>query len=204
MFFGYWFFTAIFEPIITRKRINLVELLLGLITIAGISLIFHFDSQYKTGIIVGLISAFLGCLFPIFNRQLLQRHRPETVTLYELSGGFLFLCLLLPFYLQYFPPVSILPTWSDLGWLLILSWLCTVWAFKLSMGALQKISAFTVNLSYNLEPLYSIALAFLLFREDKQLSGTFYIGLLLIIISVILQSWFFYRAHKRSTVAPAG
>lgn len=195
------FFTAIFEPLITRNKMNWIELLLGLIAIVGISLIFHFDPQYKTGIIVGLISALLGSLFPIFNKQLLQKHTPETVTLYELSGGFLFLSVLLPFYLQYFPPDHILPTLSDLGWLLVLAWFCTVLAFNLSMNALKKISAFTVNLTYNLEPLYGIALAFAVYREDKLLTGTFYIGLLFIVISVLLQTWLFYRAHKKATLA---
>lgn len=195
------FFTAVFEPLITRKKMNWTELLLGLIAIAGISLIFHFDPQYKTGIVVGLISALLGSLFPVFNRQLLQVHTPETVTLYELSGGFLFLTALLPFYLQYFPPDHVLPTVSDLGWLLVLAWLCTVWAFRLSMNALKKISAFTVNLTYNLEPLYGIALAFAVYREDKLLTGSFYVGLLLIVISVLLQTWLFYRAHKKSAAS---
>lgn len=194
------FFTAIMEPLIVRKRINWTELMLGLIAIAGISLIFHFDPQYKTGIIVGLLSALLGSIFPILNRQLLQKHSPETVTLYELSGGFLFLTVLLPFYLQYFPADHILPTLSDLGWLLVLAWFCTVWAFHLSMNALRKISAFTVNLTYNLEPLYGIALAFVVYREDKLLTGTFYIGLLFIVISVMLQTWLFYRAHKQTSL----
>lgn len=194
------FFTAIFEPIILGKKMNRTELLLGLIAIAGISLIFHFDPQYKTGIIVGLISALLGSLFPIFNRQLLQKHTPETVTLYELSGGFLFLTVLLPFYLQYFPADHILPTLPDLGWLLVLAWFCTVLAFHLSMNALRKISAFTVNLTYNLEPLYGIALAFMVYREDQLLTGTFYIGLLFIVLSVLLQTLFFYREYKRSTL----
>lgn len=192
------FFTAIFEPLIVRKKLNWTELLLGLIAIVGISFIFHFDPQYKTGIIVGLISALLGSIFPICNRQLLQKHTTETVTLYELSGGFLFLSVLLPFYLQYFPADHILPTFSDLGWLLVLAWFCTVLAFNLSMNALRKISAFTVNLTYNLEPLYGIALAFVVYREDKLLTGAFYIGLLFILLSVLLQTWLVYREHKKT------
>jgi drug/metabolite transporter (DMT)-like permease len=197
------FFTAIFEPLITRKRINWKEMLLGLIAIVGISFIFHFDAQYKTGIIVGLISAGLGSLFPILNRGLLQKHSTETVTVYELSGGFLFLSVLLPFYLNYFPADHVIPTVSDLGWLLILAWFCTVLAFNLSMNALRKISAFTVNLTYNLEPLYGIALAFVVYREDKLLTGAFYIGLLLILISVLLQTFLFYKAHRKNTVSAA-
>jgi drug/metabolite transporter (DMT)-like permease len=90
-----------------------------------------------------------------------------------------------------------LPTLSDWGWLLVLSWACTVLAFNLSMSALQKISAFTVNLSYNLEPVYGILLAFLLFREDKYLNGGFYIGFFLILLSIVLQTLRLWR--KQST-----
>lgn len=192
------FFTSILEPLIVRKPFNKIELLLGLLVIAGISLIFHFDPQFKTGIIVGIISALLASLFPICNRLLVQQYLPETVTIYQLSGGFLFLTVLLPFYLQYFPHDHIIPTLKDTGWLLVLSWFCTVLAFNLSMNALKKISAFTVNLTYNLEPLYGIALAFVVYREDKLLSGTFYIGLLLIVLSVFLQTWMVYKKQAGS------
>ncbi|HEX6427121.1 MAG TPA: DMT family transporter [Niastella sp.] len=190
------FFTAILEPLITRKPFNKNELLLGLLAIAGISLIFHFDPQYKTGIILGIIAAFLCGLFPVYNRMLVQEHKPETVTLYQLSGGFLFLTILLPFYLKYIPADHIIPTLSDTGWLLVLSCFCTVWAYNLLMNALNKISAFTVNLTYNLEPLYGIALAFLVYREDKFLSGTFYIGLSLIVLSVFLQTALVYKKQR--------
>ena len=190
------FFTAILEPLITRKPFNKNEFLLGLLAIAGISLIFHFDPQFKTGIILGIIAAFLCGLFPVYNRMLVLEHKPETVTLYQLSGGFLFLTILLPSYLHYIPADHIIPTLSDTGWLLVLSFFCTVWAYNLLMNALKKISAFTVNLTYNLEPLYGIALAFLVYREDKLLSGTFYIGLLLIVLSVFLQTRLVYRKQR--------
>lgn len=191
------FFTAVLEPVLTKKPFNTIELLLGLLVIAGIYLIFHFDPQFKTGIIIGMISALLASLFPVCNRLLVQKYTPETVTLYQLSGGWLFLTVLVPFYLRLFPADHMLPTWKDAGWLLVLSWFCTVWAFNLSMNALKKISAFTVNLTYNLEPLYGIALAFLLFKEHKLLAGTFYMGLLLIVLSVFLHTWLVYRRHKR-------
>jgi drug/metabolite transporter (DMT)-like permease len=98
------------------------------------------------------------------------------------------LTVLMPGYLYLFPVPTLLPSWQDLGWLLILSWACTVVAFNLSMSALQKISAFTVNLSYNLEPIYGILLAFLLFREDKYLGRGFYVGFFLILLSIGLQT----------------
>ncbi|MBC7829591.1 MAG: DMT family transporter [Chitinophagaceae bacterium] len=189
------FFTAIMEPVILKHPVNFGEILLGILTIAGIYLIFHFDPKFKTGIIIGIISAFLGCLFPIFNRKFLRSMSSETVTLYELTGGFLFLSLIIPFYLHWFPSDTIIPGWSDFAWLLVLSWICTVVAFSLSMKALQKISAFTVNLTYNLEPLYGILLAFIFFREDKSLESSFYWGLSLIVLSVIIQTMLIYKAR---------
>jgi drug/metabolite transporter (DMT)-like permease len=175
------------EPLLMRHRLDVVELLLGLLVIAGIFLIFQIGPHYKTGILIGLVSALLGSLFPVLNKRILKRVPAETVTLYELTGGFLVLTVLMPGYLYLFPEPSLLPGWQDLGWLLILSWACTVLAFNLSMSALQKISAFTVNLSYNLEPLYGILLAFLIFREDKYFNGGFYLGLGIILGSILLQ-----------------
>jgi drug/metabolite transporter (DMT)-like permease len=191
------FFTAILEPLVFRHRIDLVELLLGLLVIAGIFFIFQVDPHYKTGILIGLASAVLGSLFPVLNKRILQDVPPKTVTLYELSGGFLFLSILLPVYLHFFPVHTILPSVSDWGWLLLLSWACTVLAFNLSMSALGKISAFTVNLTYNLEPIYGILLAFVVYREDRQLNAGFYIGFLLIIVSIGLQM---FRLWKKRMV----
>ncbi|MGZ5245784.1 MAG: DMT family transporter [Flavitalea sp.] len=197
------FFTAIMEPVILRKRINFVELFLGLMTIAGIYIIFHFDPQYKTGIIIGLISAWLCSLFPVYNRRFLQTYDAETVTRHELTGGLYSVTLLLPLYLWIFPTENIFPSMSDWGWLLILSLACTVLAFNLTMQALRKISAFTVNLSFNLEPLYGILLAFLIFQENKYLSKDFYWGLGLIILSVLLQTLLIYRkSRSRRTNIP--
>ena len=181
------FFTALVEPLVLRHRIDVVELLLGVLVIVGIFFIFQVDPHFKVGIGVGLVSAFLGSLFPVLNKRILRRVSSENVTLYELSGGFLVLTALMPLYLWLFPAPSLLPDWQDLGRLLILAWACTVLAFNLSMSALQKISAFTVNLTYNLEPVYGILLAFALFREDKYLSTGFYVGFLLILLSIVLQ-----------------
>jgi drug/metabolite transporter (DMT)-like permease len=182
------FFTAILEPLILRKHFDLIEILLGLLVIAGISIVFHFDPQYKMGIIISLISAFLASIFPILNRELIQSMEPETTTRWQLSGGFLFLTLLMPVYLYYIPVSRLLPTFSDWLWLLVLGIVCTVIGYDLFMKALQKISAFTVNLSYNLEPIYGIAMAFTIFREDRTVSPGFYYGFCLIIAAVILQS----------------
>jgi drug/metabolite transporter (DMT)-like permease len=182
------FFTAILEPVILRRPFDVVEVLLGLLAIAGISIVFHFDPRYKLGIIISLFSAFLASVFPILNRQILQKMDAETATRYQLSGGFIFITLLMPVYLHYFQVDRLLPSLSDWAWLLILGILCTVVAYDLFMKALQKISAFTVNLSYNLEPIYGIAMAFIIYREDQEVSPGFYYGFCLIIAAVVLQT----------------
>lgn len=181
------FFTSFMEPLIRRRRIDLVEVILGLLAIAGIYLIFNFYPEYKTGIIFGIVSALLACLFPIFNKSLLKEFSPKIVTFYEMSGGFIALCFVIPIYLHFFPATYFIPTAADFLWLLILSLVCTVFAFILSLNALKHISAFTVNLTYNFEPIYSIILAFIIFKENKFLGKGFYFGLGLILLAVSLQ-----------------
>ncbi len=192
------FFTAIMEPLIFKTSIKRLELLFGIITIVAISLIFHFDTTYKTGIILGLVSAFLGSLFPIYNRGFLQRINVETMLVWQQTGGFVFLSIALPFYLSWFSSSSILPSWEDVGWLLVLSWFCSVWAFQLSSNALKKLSAFTVNLTYNLEPIYGILLAFAVYGENKMLGFGFYLGFAIIMavlfIHMVILLW---QARKK-------
>lgn len=181
------FFTSFLEPLIVRRKIDITEVLLGLLAIAGIYLIFNFYPEYKTGIVFGITSALLACLFPIFNKRILEKYTAKTATFYEMTGGFLALCFVLPFYFHFFPANYFLPTITDWGWLLVLAWICTVFAFILSLNSLRKISAFTVNLSYNLEPVYSIVLAFMIFKENKFLGAGFYFGFSLILVAVSLQ-----------------
>jgi drug/metabolite transporter (DMT)-like permease len=195
------FFTAILEPLMLRRPFDMTEVLLGLLAIAGISIVFHFDPHYKLGIIISLFSAFLASVFPILNRQILQKMDAETATRYQLSGGFIFITLLMPVYLHYFPVDRLLPSLSDFAWLLVLGILCTVVAYDLFMKALQKISAFTVNLSYNLEPIYGIGMAFLIYREDKEVSSGFYYGFCLIVAAVVLQT---LRLKKTSVPEKTG
>ncbi|HEV8079658.1 MAG TPA: EamA family transporter [Chitinophagaceae bacterium] len=181
------FFTAFLDPLIMRRRIDIMEIFLGLLAIAGIYLIFDFYPEYKLGILFGIISALLASLFPIFNKNLLKQFSAKTLTLYEMCGGLIALTFILPFYLQLFPATYYLPTVNDWLWLLVLAWLCTVFTFILALNALKKISPFTANLAYNLEPVYGIILAFIIFKENKYLSAGFYYGLGLILLAVALQ-----------------
>lgn len=191
------FFTALFEPIILKKKLNWVEFFLGIFTLIGIYIIFHFDAKYKTGIILGIISAILASLFPIFNREFLKRMNVETMLTWQQTGGFVLLSMLLPFYLQKFPVNSFIPSFENLAWLLVLAWFCSVLAFKLSGNALKKLSAFTVNLTYNLEPIYGILLAFIVYKENQFLSKWFFIGFSIIIVSLIIHVYLLLKVERR-------
>jgi len=191
------FFTAFFEPLILKRRLSLVEVLLGLMAIAGIYIIFDFHPQYKVGVIFGILSAMGSALFPIFNKRLLIVYEPKILTLYELGGGLLALTLLVPLYLTQFPANYYLPTSTDWLWLLVLAWLCTVLSFDLQLNALKKVSAFTANLTYNLEPVYGIILAFIFFKENENLHREFYVGVGLILLAVILQMLRIRRAYHK-------
>lgn len=195
------FFSAVLEPVINRKRISVAEVLLGLVTILGVYLIFHFDTRYKNGIVFGIVSAVLASLFTILNKNLLKQYPPKTVTFYELTGGFVVLSFILPLYLHAFHMQFSLPHGWDWMWLLVLSLLCTVLAFYLSLTALESVSPFTVNLSYNLEPVYGIILAFIIYKENKNLHNSFYAGLMLIFMAVVIQMIRVYRSRNEIMLA---
>lgn len=181
------FFTSFIEPLIRRRLIDWVEVMLGLLAILGIYLIFNFYPEFKMGIIFGMISALLASIFPILNKGLLEKFAPSTLNFYEMTGGAIALCFILPMYLLFFPSVHSVPTLWDWFWLIILAVFCTVLAFDLNLKALKKISAFTVNLSFNFEPIYSIILAFIIFKENQFLGAGFYLGFALIIFAISLQ-----------------
>ncbi len=190
-------FTAIFEPLINRHRISLREILFSLVAVLGIVLIFHFDTRYRVGICMGVISSALASLFTIVNKKVAVNYTSSTMLLYEMLGGFLGLSCILPAYLHYFPVPSILPGAQDLIYLFCLASVCTVGLYILQIQVLKVISAFTVNLSYNLEPIYSIIGAMLIFQEAKDLNFSFYLGLGLIVLSVVLQTLNVLSQHHK-------
>jgi drug/metabolite transporter (DMT)-like permease len=182
------FFTAIFKPIIDREKFKISELVLSAFTLLGISLIFHFDASYQLGIGLGIISSAIGALYTIFNKRLVHRYDTKVINYYQMIGGTIFLGAILPVYLYFFPVKSIIPSMKDIGYLVVLALFCTVGLYVMFAEVLKKIPAFTVNLTFNLEPVYAIIMAFLFFNESKQVNQAFYIGLSLIITSVILQT----------------
>ena len=190
------FFSSFLDPLISRRKIDPIEMVLGLAVMIGIYMIFHFDEVYQTGILFGLVSAFLAAIFPILNKYLIVKHGADTITLYEIGGGWLLLNLVVPFYLLFLPETNLIPSWIDTFWLIVLSLFCTVLAFKLSVSSLIKIPPFTVNLSYNLEPVYGIFLAFIVYKEHEILGLSFYLGLGIIFLTVIIQTLRVWRSSN--------
>ncbi len=179
--------SAVIEPLFFRRKINIYEVILGLFALAGIAIIYATNLNFSVGIYVGLIAALLTVIVSVMNKKLVSGYRHETITLYQLTGGFLGLSILLPFYNRLFPAAHQVPQHYDWLWLIILSWFCTILTFILYINALRQVSAFTVNLTLTLEPVYGIFLAFILYKENETLSRYFYIGFALIFIAVILQ-----------------
>ncbi len=195
-------FSSFLEPLWKHAKIQFQEILIGSLSLLGILLIFHFDTQFRTGIIVGLFSALFAAIFSIINKRFTSHIDVQTIQSYEMTGGLLFL---LPFVLLLgfntgFNPMGLIPTSMDWFWLSILAIACTVWSTHLMLSSLKHISAFTLNVTLNLEPVYGIILAFILFKEQKQLGLSFYAGILCIIISVIIQMRRIVKQHRTAQI----
>jgi len=193
-------FTSLLEPLINKTPFAPAEMLLGLLSLIGIYIIFHFDSRYRTGIIMGTLSSLLAAIFSVLNKRNVTSFSPRLMLFYEMTGGVLALSLLMPLYLHFFPAGNSKPSLMDFGWLLILSWACTILAMDLMLKSLQHISAFTQTLTLNLEPVYGIAMAWFFFKENQQLNTSFYLGFALIVISVALQM---VRVSRKKTPVTA-
>ena len=185
------FFTALFEPIVNRRRLSWTELLFSLITVLGVLCIFSFDARYRYGIMIGIVSSAVCALYAICNKKVSVGVRSRTVLMYQMSGGLVLVSGIIPIYLMFFPssqPVVVIPDGHNLWFMLCHALFCTVGMYLLQIQALKRLSAFTVNLTYNLEPCYTIILAFLVFGEGREINFSFYIGIVLILLSVLLQT----------------
>lgn len=182
------FFTAVLEPVINKKKFSAAQLMLSMLTLIGISLIFHFDSSYQVGIILGVISTIFAALYTIYNERLVKHYDSKLLNYYQMLSGTVVLGLALPIFYYLFPTERFIPSFSDGIYLILLALFCTVGLYVLFAESLKKLSAFTVNLSFNLEPIYSIIIAFLFFNEGKQVNASFYVGLAFVLVSVLLQT----------------
>tara|TARA_R110002049_G_scaffold38978_2_gene120385 strand:- start:43805 stop:44701 length:897 start_codon:yes stop_codon:yes gene_type:complete len=187
------FFASILEPIIFKRAIIWYEIVLGLFVILGVFIITHGEFKYITGILLGLLAAFLSSLFAVLNGKFLQKHSPTTISFYEFVSGVLFLSVFIlflekPFSVEFFK-LNIL----DYGYLFILASICTAYAFIAAVHVMKVISPYTVVLSYNLEPIYGILIAMLLFPEQEKMSPSFYLGasviFIMVLLNAVLKNW---------------
>lgn len=179
------FFASIIEPIFFKKKIIWYEIFFGLLVVVGLSIIFNVEGKYSEGIILALISAFLSASFAVINSKFVENYEPKVISFYELLGGVLFFSLFLlgssSFNASFFQI-----TLNDFMYLLILSSVCTAYAFIASTSVMKYLSPYTVMLTINLEPIYGILLAVLIFKDKEHMSPTFYLGAFIILLTVIL------------------
>jgi drug/metabolite transporter (DMT)-like permease len=177
-------FTSLIEPLFFKRRIIPLELLFGVIVISGLYLIFNFESNYTLGIIFALLAAFLSALFTVLNGLYIKKYNAEVISIYQLFFGVSFITIYILATTGFtFERFSL--NVSDVIYLLILSSICTAYAFIVSVKIMKYLSPYTVMLTINLEPVYAIILALLIFGEKEKMSPQFYIGALIIIITVV-------------------
>jgi drug/metabolite transporter (DMT)-like permease len=189
-------FTALLEPIFFKRKLHFYELLLGSIVLLGLYFIFQFETDNSLGIWLGVLAAFLASLFTVMNGQLIKQYDSTRISFYELGGGVIAITL----YFLIFSRSS-LPNFqlsgSDWLWMLVLAIVCTAFAFVASVKVMEELTPFTVSLSINLEPIYGILLALLIFGESEKMSPGFYIGTSLILCSLFLNVWIKRRLKKK-------
>lgn len=179
------FFVSLIEPIFFRRKIKLLEIILGLIVILGLSIIFNFESQYKLGIIYALISSFLNALFSVFNGLFVKKYSGGTISLYQLFFGVVFISIYLVF-TDSFNSSFFEVAKEDWLYLVILSSVCTAYAFIASVNVMKYISPYTVMLTINLEPIYAIVLALFIFGDKEKMNIEFYFGAFIVLFIVLL------------------
>jgi drug/metabolite transporter (DMT)-like permease len=204
-------FTALIDPLVNKRKINLIEIALSIIAIVGVYLIYALQGEkeqqkmvnFPLGLLLAVLAAIISAIFTVFNKPLTNKYEPRLLVFYEMLTGFVFLSVLAPMYLFKFPEEPLLAKDWDILWVFCLVYFCTVLGQSLAMSALKHLSTFTVTFTVNLEPLYGIAFAFILFNEHKELGWGFYAGVACIALSVLLQTFFMIRSSKRAKAALA-
>ena len=190
------FFASILEPIFYKRKVIWYELLFGVIVVIGLGIIFNVETKYKTGIYLAVTSAFLSALFSVINGKYAKEYNPNIISLYELSSGVFFISIYL-FFAGSFTPAFFALSINDLIWLFLLSSICTAYAFSASVKVMKFLSPFTVMLTINLEPIYGIILALLIFKDGEEMTPLFYVGALIILATVIANG--IVKSYKKVT-----
>lgn len=190
-------FTALLDPLLNKGKFNTVEILLSFVAVGGVYCIYALQPDddgsknaminFELGVVLGVIASIISAIFTVLNKPLAEKYPPRTLVFYEMASGLIFLSAIAPFYVAANADAVLVPQGMDYLWIFLLSYCCTVWGQSLAMSALKKLSAFTITLSVNLEPVYGIILAFIIYKENNQLGWGFYLGMGLIFLSLMIQ-----------------
>jgi drug/metabolite transporter (DMT)-like permease len=178
--------TALLEPLFNKTRIKKFELFLGLIVLTGLYVIFSFDFQYKLGLALAVLAGFTSALFSVLNSKMVKRITPRTITFYEMFGVFIGTAFFMTgTSLFNMAEVTIqLPPLTDWIYIALLAGVCSVYAYTTSVELMKKISVFVIQLALNLEPIYGIVAAVIIFGDKEKMNTNFYLGTLLILCAV--------------------
>ena len=193
------FFASLLEPIFFKRKVRPVEIILGFLVICGVFIILNANINSFIGVVLGITSALLASLFSVLNGKLVQKNNPVVISFYEFLSGVIFILL----YLIFSGNLAELTITSlisyDYLYIFILGSICTAYAFIASVHILKYLSPYTLVLTYNLEPVYGILLAIFIFPETEKMEFSFYVGTLIILSTIIINSILKYRKSKKVT-----
>jgi drug/metabolite transporter (DMT)-like permease len=181
------FWAAFIEPIAKRKKIHALEVGLGLVVLIGLVLIFSFNFNYAFGLFLGIVSGLTAALFSVANSKLAARVSAYTITFYEMVGACLTVALFFPIYQSYFAEdkqLHLVPALMDWVYIGIMAIACSVYAYSVMIELSKKLSVFFIQLALNLEPVYGIVLALIIFGQQEVMGWNFYVGTLIILSAV--------------------
>lgn len=185
--------TAILVPWLNRTGVKKFELMLGLVVLFGLYIIFSFDFQYRLGLLLAVLAGLTSAVFSIFNSRLVRDIPAFTITFYEMIGIFIGLAAFMPFYQLWWAPehtLHLVPTMMDWFYIAFLAIVCSVYAYSTAVELMKKISVFLIQLSLNLEPIYGIVMAVIVFGDKEKMGANFYLGTVIILSAVLLYPMF--------------
>lgn len=194
-------FTALMEPFWFKRKIRAYEVILGLVVVAALFLIFGLETEHRLGIAVATLSALLSAWFNIINAKLIQRDHAIRIGFYEMGAVVLVIGGWLAWEGDLPPPLWQLPT-SDIIYQLLLGFVCTSFAFVAGIAVMRQLSPFTVMLTVNLEPVYTILIALLIWGSEEQMTTGSYLGIALILASLMVNGWLQRKRDAREVVEP--
>jgi drug/metabolite transporter (DMT)-like permease len=173
------------EPWFNKNKVKKFELLLGLVVLLGLYVIFSFNFEYHLGLALGILAGFTSALFSVFNSRMVRRVPSFTITFYEMLGIVVTLGAVLPVYgLITGTELQLEPSFWDWIWIGLLAGVCSIYAYSVAVELMKKVSVFLIQLTLNLEPVYGIVMAVLIFKQQEKMGWNFYLGTIIILAAV--------------------